>query len=252
MDHVVCIVAVAPIRKESSHRSEIMTEILLGEFAWVLEETKDFIKIKCVYDGYEGWCQKSQLEKVSEMIDTNTFLIEEIGKIEVNDQLCRISCATPIFANRPVDFGRFHFDYKNSEARNAGTAIFSEDNIKSIAFKFLNTPYLWGGKSVFGIDCSGFTQQVFKLFNIKLERDAYQQAEQGEVVGFLQEANCGDLAFFDNEEGKIIHVGILLDNETIIHASGKVRIDKIDNAGIINSDTGERTHKLRIIKRYHP
>ena len=250
MDHVVCVVAVAPVRKESSHRSEIMTEMLLGEFAWVLEETKDFIKVKSVYDGYEGWCQKSQLEKVTEMIDTKTFLIDAVGEIEVNDQPCRISCATPIFENEMISFGRFQLNYKNSKAGNASTAAFSESNIRSIAFKFLNTPYLWGGKSVFGIDCSGFSQQVFKLVNIKLERDAYQQAEQGEVVGFLQEAQCGDLAFFDNEEGRIVHVGILLDTETIIHASGKVRVDKIDNAGIINSDTGERTHRLRIIKRY--
>ena len=251
MTYAVCVVAVAPLRKESSHRSEIISELLVGEFAIILEETKDFTKVKCLYDGYEGWCQRSQLEKVNEMIETNYFLLDDIGNIEVNDQSCRISCATPIFKTDAY-FGRFHFNYKNVSGWNASEAMFSEDNIKLISYKFLNVPYLWGGKSVFGIDCSGLTQQVFKLFNIKLERDAYQQAEQGEVVGFLQEAKCGDLAFFDNEDGKIVHVGVLLDNQTIIHASGKVRIDKIDNAGIINNDTGERTHRLRIIKCYHP
>ena len=87
---------------------------------------------------------------------------------------------------------------------------------------------------------------------IKLKRDASQQAEQGVIVGFLQEGKCGDLAFFDNEEGRITHVGILMDAETIIHASGRVRIDKVDTAGIMSSDTGERTHHLRIIKRLIP
>jgi cell wall-associated NlpC family hydrolase len=109
---------------------------------------------------------------------------------------------------------------------------------------------LWGGRSVFGIDCSGLTQAVYKFLNIQLLRDANQQATQGELVNFLQEARCGDLAFFDNEEGQIIHVGILLNNQEILHTSGKVRIDKIDNAGIINAETGERTQNLRIIKRY--
>ena len=122
--------------------------------------------------------------------------------------------------------------------------------IKQIAFTFLNSTYLWGGKSVFGIDCSGFTQSVYKFLNIHLLRDAEQQATQGYLVGFLQQAHCGDLAFFDDEEGRIIHVGMLLNDHEIIHAAGKVRIDKIDTEGIINADTGLRTQRLRIIKRY--
>jgi cell wall-associated NlpC family hydrolase len=122
--------------------------------------------------------------------------------------------------------------------------------IKQIAFKFLNTSYLWGGKSVFGIDCSGYAQAVYKLLNVYLPRDAWQQAEAGTAVNFLQEAQCGDLAFFDNENGKIIHVGILLNDHEIIHSSGKVRIDKIDTQGILNLETKQRTHQLRIIKRY--
>jgi cell wall-associated NlpC family hydrolase len=122
--------------------------------------------------------------------------------------------------------------------------------IRQLAFKFLNSSYLWGGRSVFGTDCSGFTQAVYAALNVALLRDARQQATQGELVGFLQQAHCGDLAFFDDDEGNIIHVGILLNATEIIHASGKVRIDKIDSQGIVDSDTGERTQKLRIIKRY--
>jgi hypothetical protein len=122
--------------------------------------------------------------------------------------------------------------------------------VKQVAFKFLNTSYLWGGKSVFGIDCSGYAQMVYKFLNKQLPRDAWQQAEEGEVVNFLQEAQTGDLAFFDNEEGRITHVGILLNEHEIIHSSGKVRIDKIDTQGIMNLETKLRTHKLRIIKRF--
>jgi cell wall-associated NlpC family hydrolase len=203
MSYVVCTVAVAALRKEPSHRSEMISQLLLNEIAEVLETEKQFTKVKCLYDDYEGWCANNQLAETN-----NSF--EQINK---QDE-------------------------------------FNSDTITNLAKSYLNVPYLWGGKSKCGIDCSGFSQQVIKAFGIKLPRDSYQQAEIGEVVGFLQEAQAGDLAFFDNEEGRITHVGIMLNHHEIIHASGKVRIDKIDHQGIINSETGIRTHKLRIIKRY--
>ena len=117
------------------------------------------------------------------------------------------------------------------------------------AFLFLNTPYLWGGKTPFGIDCSGFTQLVYKLCGHTLLRDAKDQATQGEVLSFIEESEPGDLAFFDNEEGVITHVGIIMQDYFIIHASGKVRIDVLDHSGIYNTDTKKHTHKLRVIKR---
>ena len=117
------------------------------------------------------------------------------------------------------------------------------------AYMYLNAPYLWGGKTLFGIDCSGFTQMVYKLNGYKLLRDASQQASQGEVLSFIEESEPGDLAFFDNEEGKIIHVGIMLENNYIIHASGKVRIDRLDHLGIYNAELNRHTHRLRVIKK---
>lgn len=116
---------------------------------------------------------------------------------------------------------------------------------------YLHAPYLWGGKSPFGIDCSGFTQMVFKQFGIRIRRDTWQQAEQGVAINSLRDAGAGDLAFFDNAEGRIVHVGILLGNRKIIHGSGRVRIDSIDEQGIYNDDRASYTHKLKLIKRYH-
>ena len=123
-------------------------------------------------------------------------------------------------------------------------------NLIPTAFMYLNAPYLWGGKTPFGIDCSGLTQMVYKLNGYKLPRDASQQATEGEPLSFIEESEPGDLAFFDNDEGNIIHVGLIMENNYIIHASGKVRIDRLDHLGIYNAETNRHTHKLRVIKKY--
>jgi cell wall-associated NlpC family hydrolase len=117
------------------------------------------------------------------------------------------------------------------------------------AMLYLNAPYLWGGRTPFGIDCSGFVQMVYKLQGLKLLRDASQQATQGEVISLLAEAEQGDLAFFDDEEGNITHVGMIIDSQRIIHCSGRVQIDNLDHEGIFNVRLQKYTHKLRLIKR---
>jgi hypothetical protein len=172
------------------------------------------------------------------------------NEIMYKGELMHIPYGSPLpgLQNGEVQWGNAGIQYRGS-LWDPSTARADETTIRLIARTFLNTSYLWGGKSVFGVDCSGFCQTVYRFLNIPLLRDAYQQATQGEVVGFLQETKCGDLAFFDNDEGKITHVGILLNPSEIIHSSAKVRIDPIDNMGIINHENRERTHKLRLVKR---
>lgn len=255
MVYVVCCVPVSPIRAEPSHKVEMVSQLLFGEAGILLEETKDFIKIKCLYDGYEGWCQRSQLATglgYEPQTAPAVLVSDWTDKVSINGDTAFVSMGTPVISPAHVDItiGLYRISYLVASPWNAVHSKPSPDAIRSRAMRFLNTPYLWGGRSVFGIDCSGFAQQVFRFFNIPLLRDAREQATQGEAIGFLQEARCGDLAFFDDEEGLITHVGILLNDHEIIHASGKVRIDKIDNAGIVNTDTHQRTHQLRIIKRY--
>jgi len=255
MAYAVCRVPVAPLRAEPAHKSEMISQLLLAEAALILEESKDFIKLQCLYDGYEGWCQRSQLA----VIDTwnnnpqsQVYTAAWINTIAINNVLAHVPMGIPVMdaENAQRLSGVLKIDYGKAVTWNAADKKPESAAIRERAEQVLNTPYLWGGRSVFGIDCSGFTQMVFRFFNIPLLRDAYLQANQGEVVGFLQEARCGDLAFFDNAEGRITHVGILLNDHEIIHSSGNVRIDKIDSAGIMNVETGVRTHQLRIIKRY--
>ncbi len=253
MGYVVSIVAVTPLRSEAAHRSEMVSQLLFGEPAEVLDTEGYFCKVKCVYDGYEGWSQRTQLMNISEeqMATYHKDLVAEFTNLlDVNGSEMQVPYGASLgfFVNNQALLGKFNFQNKGAVAK-PNALLFKPDYIKHIAMTYLNTPYLWGGRSVFGIDCSGFVQQVYRFFDKKLPRDAYQQVALGEVVGFLQEVVCGDLAFFDNAEGKITHVGLLLNSDTIIHSSGRVRIDKIDNVGIVSSDNGERTHQLRIIKR---
>jgi hypothetical protein len=253
METVVCIVPVSPVRKESAHRSEMTSQLLFGEVAEVLEITKDFTRLRCLHDDYEGWCQSAQLVTITGPIASwdKQLSAEWMSTIELNGYPMHLSLGSSLsmLHKGNAQLGKYAITYQGKTC-DPSTNIFEPAAIGKLAMQYLNTPYLWGGRSVFGIDCSGFVQQLFRFFDKPLPRDAYQQATAGEVVGFLQEVQCGDLAFFDNAEGRIIHVGLLFNPDTIIHSSGKVRIDKIDNMGIVNSDTGERTHTLRIIKRY--
>lgn len=252
MNRMVCIVPVCPMRKEPAHRSEMVSQLLFGETAEVLETARDFVRLRAFPDGYEGWCQRTQLTAMEAPGSTGhaRLAAEWVNTLHFNGQEMHIPLGSTI--DLPEEgtgmVGPFSCSYQGKRQDPSATQ-FNTTALVAFAAKYLNVPYLWGGRSIFGIDCSGFAQQVFRFFDVALPRDSYQQAEEGEMVGFLQEAREADLAFFDNAEGRIVHVGILLGPDRIIHASGRVRIDPIDNMGIISSDTGERTHTLRTIRR---
>lgn len=246
MNYAICSVPVAPVRALPSHRSEMVSQLLFGEGCTILESKDEWLNISCVHDGYEGWCQASQFNRVNKPVIDRSMLLADAwsATIRIKDQAMQVPMGSLYIT--PDELPQV-------EINRSGFIEFSHPDAGALierSKKLLNTSYLWGGRSVYGIDCSGFCQLMFSFHGIRLPRDASQQVANGELVGFLQEARAGDLAFFDNEEGRIVHVGILIDQETIIHAAGKVRIDKIDTAGILNSDTGFRTHQLRIIKRF--
>jgi hypothetical protein len=233
----------------------MVSQFLFGEccIVTVVEKT-GWIKVVSKPDAYTGWCSQAHFQEIDEeqyYWEANSLTADWVNEVDFNGYKMQVPFGSSLTAmqNGHV-LWRKNIVYYSGNVWEPAAAKRDVKTIKQLAFKFLNTSYLWGGRSVFGIDCSGFTQSVYKFLNIPLLRDAQQQATQGELVGFLQEAHCGDLAFFDDEEGLIIHVGILLNAHEIVHAAGKVRIDKIDNEGIVEADTGIRTQRLRIIKRY--
>jgi len=253
----ICRVAVAPLRAEPSDKAEIVSQLLFGEHVEIIQKEERWWLIQNGYDGYQGWIDFRQLTSISQdqfadmhdcknlaPLNFNNVLKAEDGSVYhlspasnlpfLKDNLCYLG--KEVFT---LGFDPHHSAFANFETEVEQTAKF-----------FQNIPYLWGGRHLFGLDCSGFVQVVFKLLGIKLHRDASQQAEQGELVGFLAECKPGDVAFFDNDEGKITHVGIMLSANEIIHSSAKVKIDPIDDQGIFSKELGRYTHKLRIIKRF--
>lgn len=256
-EYGICRVSIAPLRSAPKDQAEIASQLLFGEQVLVLERLEKWLKVRNIYDDYEGYIDFKQIQSIDEQafnqFGEHRFLAPASAmNTLVHEDGSKIYLAAG--SNLPA--------YQNGECK-VGDKLFKVDfepivvnydqpvnNLINHAMFFQYAPYLWGGRTLYGIDCSGFVQSVFKMAGIKLQRDASQQALQGSTVHFLPEVQPGDVAFFDNEDGKIIHVGILLNQKKIIHASGHVRIDPIDDQGIFNKELNRYTHNLRIIKRY--
>jgi len=247
MQYGICNLSIVSLRLEPSDKSELISQVLYGDSFKILEQRKFWNKIRLAFDSYEGWIDHKQCIEITE--DQYKTLNQETPKLSadlvefIQDKDAQLYSIPLGSSLNGLSILNHHFD------GHLITNVLSKNNIIKTSFLYLNAPYLWGGKTPFGIDCSGFTQMVYKLNGYKLLRDASQQATQGEALSFIEESEPGDLAFFDNNEGIITHVGIIMKDNYIIHAHGKVRIDRLDHSGIYNVDKKIHTHKLRVIKK---
>jgi len=254
MKYGICNLSNIPLREAADNTSEMISQVLFGDHYKVLQENKQWLKIKLNFDNCEGWIDAKQFLEISkeyfDKLTKSDFITsnEMVDFIEDNqNHLLPIILGSrlPFYSGKSFDIynQKFSFDGNTTGLKSSKKAIINT------AFTYLNSPFLWGGKTPFGIDSSGLTQMVYRLNGYKLLRKASEQATQGEVLSFIEESEPGDLAFFDDNEGEIIHAGIILANNHIIHASGKVRIDRLDHSGIYNADLKKHTHKLRVIKK---
>ena len=257
LDFGVCRLSIVPVRGEASDKAELVTQLFFGEHYEVLSVSKDkkWLKIRIHFDQYEGWIDAKQHHTISK---------EHFDYINRADFKITTDITTSILYNKnpltivmgsiiPISGSElFKMEEQfafNGESKSVGQKRDAE-YLKITAQKYLNAPYQWGGKSPFGIDCSGFVQMVFKINGYKLLRDASQQAKQGKAIS--KDVEAGDLAFFKGKDEKITHVGMILAPDKIIHASGKVRIDHFNEEGILNGDTKVYSHQLASIRRILP
>jgi hypothetical protein len=241
-----------PLRSEAKHSSEMVSMLLFGEAFEVLQTKENWHNIRCEYDGYEGWLRAGVLVQpnadfwkaydAEKPVYAKQLCILEDG----DDQMLIVSPGTrlPVFMDGALIIGNEKFSLMTTPQP-------GKMDLWAITSQYINVPYLWGGRGIMGIDCSGFTQVVFKLMGIALPRDAWQQAEKGTTIQNLDKARAGDLAFFAETDEKITHVGILLGENEIIHASEWVRVDRIDENGIFNAQQAKYTLKPCLIKRYY-
>ncbi len=254
MNYAIVTVPLAPVRKKPDHRAEMSSQLLFGEALRILKNRhKQWLKVESLYDGYQGWItyhlatltEKAQAEAAVTKLTTAALSV-----INANGLDMHIPAGSSLIGLESSVGGfegfRYTFDGSFTEPANI---THKTETLLTNAQNWLNAPYMWGGKTLLGVDCSGFVQTQYKLIGVPLARDARQQAQQGSLIKKLKDALPGDLAFFDDKD-EIVHVGILLGTDKIIHASGKVRIDSINSKGIWNSDTGKRTHRLKLIKRF--
>lgn len=252
-----CNLSVVALRPEPSHRTEMISQLLFGETFTIIDRHRSWLRIICSFDNYAGWIESNQAKELTKeafvalshaTIACSTDLIQVIYDTSGNRIFpVFIGSSLPGMSDGKLTIGSDQYEFEGNFIF-PPQKVMPSDIIRN-AYLFLNCPYLWGGRSPFGIDCSGLVQIAYKMAGIPLLRDSHLQASQGEVVNLLSEARPGDIVFFDNDEGQIVHAGILIDQNTIIHASGHVRTDLIDHFGIFDKDTRKYTHRSRLIKR---
>ena len=256
MKYGICQVVLSPGRAEPADQSEIKMQLVFGDLTYIVEVKDNWTLVKMAKYTYSCWVDTKHICAISEEEFNQIYSQKEIRVNDLTSQIIDLDnqdstnllkgCLLPNYDNGITSFGNKKFRFKGQTNH---LCTMSKTGIANTAMEYLNAPYLWGGTSPFGIDCSGLTQMCYSLHGFQIPRDACDQALIGETVDFLEEAEPGDLIYFDNKEGKITHVGILLAENKIIHAAGHVRIDKIDHQGIYREEWERYTHDLRIIKK---
>ncbi len=251
MKYGICNLATVPLRASASDEAEIVSQLVFGDHVEVLQDGKPWVKVKNAFDNYEGWMDFKQLTAIDQSTYEKGLAHPAIPVTQKalnltgphGDLTIFLGATLPFFNGTSCQLG------KETYTLNETIESVKYGDIKRLSEFYLNAPYLWGGKSMYGIDCSGLTQNVYRAVGIHLLRDASQQVNQGQNIQW-DERQIGDLLFYTTSSDKITHVGILISKDEIIHAHGRVRIDHCDLKGIFNDEQDRYTHHFHSVKRY--
>jgi hypothetical protein len=236
------------MRAEPSERSEMVSQLLFGEYFIIVEQTEKWLHIRSGIDGYQGWVSENMVHDLPEDFPisiTPHVICSPYAICAVADK--RIHLPGGSLLPSAIEHSSFQLAGKRYDFC-GGIAQSESGDLVAHAMQYLGAPYLWGGKTIFGMDCSGLVQIVYRMAGHWLPRDASQQAQTGREVMFDMAA-ANDIAFFSDDNGKIVHTGILCNANSIIHASGCVRIDRFDEQGIFSEIENRYTHRLHFIRR---
>jgi hypothetical protein len=257
MSYGIALQSIIPMRTEPREQAEMVSQLMFGESYKVMTEEDRWLKILTQFDHCVGWIDRKLFVEISESY--YKAFSEQVPRVLdallMNIQLAETPPLSILAGSTLPGYnkkkGLLTIEHREFQIRwtFGDTHTKGLKTIPEITRMFMNAPYLWGGRTVFGCDCSGFVQSVYKIIGFALERDSSQQVNQGMTVSSLTEARQGDLAFFANEEGKVSHVGLILSPNEIVHCSGYVRKDKLDETGIYNRETHRHTHHLIAIRR---
>lgn len=252
----ICNVSICSMRSKPYHESEIVNQLIFGELAQIIDRKgKHWYKIQCEWDDYIGWIDAKQIHRISQE-DYDKFKSNQAYALELLQGVMGKEASIPVCIGSTLPrFDGISCRMPTGKMTYSGQAIFADSleideyRLIKLGMKYIHAPYLWGGRSPFGIDGSGLIQMIYKLAGIRIPRDAAMQLHLGDIVDFPSDAQAADLAFFEDTKGNICHVGMITEEKRILHAYGKVRVDYFDHHGIYNEELGKYTHKLRIIKR---
>lgn len=260
----ICLLNYVPLRSTISHTSEMVSQLLFGETFTIEDKYTHWFKIQSSFDGYIAWVDSKQIQLISKeeynicsLNSNHCFLIEDRNIVEraEDNSVFNLGMGSCLPLCKEGKSKIDSYTYRTAQPILSASQIAEKNHpeksklLLELASKWLFTPYLWGGKTIAGTDCSGFTQTLFRLCGVYLPRDVKDQVKKGTTIDFIDVANEGDLLFFENELDELVHVGIYLGNKKVIHSSGYVKIDSVDHQGIYDHAKGAYTHHLRLIKR---